>query len=163
MQQQWCEKFKEHFRGSGLCSHPCLTLKFFKQLPRETSPHKHNRCLLPEHIQAFAYFWVCLNLTKSPSQNNEKHVSSMYCCCYSLDCVSCFAITTGWPGRGVTQLPSTGHNFAYSVPKLWSLTSTAWLCHLPEQGWEVCVEVVCDGTSLLHHFWMEIVSISLFC
>lgn len=36
-------------------SHPCLPLKFFKQLPRETSPHKHNRCcywivIKPLHI-----------------------------------------------------------------------------------------------------------------
>lgn len=164
MQQEGCEKFKEHFQGSGPCSHPCLPLEFFKHLPRETSPHECNRCLLPDCNQAFAYFWVCLNLTKNPSQNNEKHLNSMYRCCYNLDCVSsCFAITTGWSERRVTQIPSADHNFACSVPKLWSLTSTAWLCCLLEQGWEVCVEVVCGGTSLLYHLWMEVVSTSLFC
>lgn len=30
-------------------------------------------------------------------------------------------------------------------------------------GLGICAEVICDGTSLLHHLWMEIVSISLFC
>lgn len=118
VQQQSCEKFKERFRGTGPCSHPCLPLKFFKHLPRETSPHDHSRCLLPDGNQAFAYFWVCLNLTKNPAQNNGNHLSSMYWCCYSLDCVSWFALTTDWPGRRVTQFPSTGHNFACSVPRL---------------------------------------------